>query len=98
MKILFICKWNVGRSQIAEELFNKYSKKHRAISAGTHALRFKDQKLKDFAYEVVKVMQEKGIDVGNKIPSQLSPELAKSSDRIIVLTDKSDLPEFIAKA
>ena len=34
MKVLFICKSNAERSQIAEALFNRLSKKSRASSAG----------------------------------------------------------------
>ena len=34
MKVLFVCKSNIGRSQMAEAFFNKFSKNHKAISAG----------------------------------------------------------------
>ena len=30
--VLFICKYNNGRSQIAEAFFNNLTKKHKAIS------------------------------------------------------------------
>ena len=36
MKILFICRSNAERSQIAEILFNYHSKRHRAMSAGVN--------------------------------------------------------------
>ncbi len=34
MNVLFICRSNAERSQIAEILFNYHSKKHKAFSAG----------------------------------------------------------------
>lgn len=95
MNILFICKWNVGRSQMAEELFNKYSKNNKGISAGTNAIKYKGKKLKEFAPPVIAVLKEKDIDVSEKIPLQLTPEIVKSVDRIVVLTKKEDLPDYL---
>ena len=34
MRILFICRSNAERSQVAEALFNAASRRHRAFSAG----------------------------------------------------------------
>ncbi len=34
MKVLFICRANVGRSQMAEAIFNKFSEGNLAVSAG----------------------------------------------------------------
>ena len=97
MKLLFVCKWNAGRSQMAEELFNKYSNDHQAISAGTHVNKFQFQgnKLKDFAHHVVTVLKEKGIDASEKTQTQLTATLADSADKIIFLTDKKDLPKYL---
>lgn len=98
MKILFVCKWNAGRSQIAEELFTQLSTDHIALSAGTHAQKYSGKRLKDFAPEVVAVMKEKGIDVSKKMPMQLTPEMAGFADKIIILTAKEDLPDYLKKS
>jgi arsenate reductase (thioredoxin) len=95
MKILFICEWNVGRSQMGEELFNHYTKNNIGISAGTHAEKYAGKKLKEFAYLVVDVLKEKGIDVSNKTPIQLTEEMAQFADTIIVMTEQENLPSYL---
>lgn len=100
MKILFVCGANVGRSQIAEAFFNKYSKKHKAISAGQHFSEtwYYGRKLKDFASDIVNIMKEKGIDVSEKITKQLTKELADSCDKIIFLNGPTEIPEYVNKS
>lgn len=98
MKILFVCKWNVGRSQMGEELFNYYSKNNIGISAGTHAVKFSGKKLKEFAVHVVDVLKEKGIDVSDKTPIQLTEEMAGFADKIIIMTEKGNLPSYLVNS
>lgn len=76
--ILFICKGNSGRSQMAEAFFNHASKKWKAISAGTDA----DEKIHPYTLQV---MGEVGIDVSKQKPKMLTDELMKSADKIIVM-------------
>ena len=98
MKILFICKANVGRSQIAEAFFNKFSKKNKAISAGSHAENYPaylGKKLEQTAQDIIKIMKEVGIDVSQKCPKQLTKEMADWADKIIVL-NKEPLPIYVS--
>lgn len=92
MKVLFICRANVGRSQMAAAIFNKISKNHKAISAGTHVEQREGQNLDEF---VVKCMAEMGYDLSRKTMRQLNRDMVKEADKIIVLTDKEDLPDYI---
>jgi protein-tyrosine-phosphatase len=103
MKILFICKWNVGRSQIAEFFFNKFSKKHNSISAGTNPKSegINGKKLSEIS-KLTKsaestVLLMRNIDPGfhNKLSKQLTPERVKWADRIIVMTEKENLPDYM---
>ena len=71
MKILFLCKWNLFRSQIAEAFFNKYSKKDKAISASFRIPDRKSHKL------VIRAMQEKGIDISKKEYKKISLGIRK---------------------
>lgn len=98
MVILFVCKWNVGRSQIAEELFNSQETDHIGLSAGTHAEKYKGKKLDTVAPLVVEILKEKNIDVSKKIPLQLTSEMVKFADKIIVMADKKDMPPFLAES
>ena len=77
MKVLFICKSNVFRSQIAEAFFNKYAKDGEAKSAAVG----------DTQYEihpfVIKAMEEKGLDVSGKKPKAISKDLTDWADLIV---------------
>src|SRR3989344_5808999 len=44
MKILFVCRGNVGRSQMAEALFSNYSN-HKVYSAGTKVYENEGEKI-----------------------------------------------------
>lgn len=77
-EILFICKANVGRSQMAQGFYNSLSTG--AISAG----------LKDYGYtyatpEVAEIMQEVGIDISNQKVTLVTQELIDSSKRVVLL-------------
>lgn len=86
MKILFLCKSNIFRSQIAEAFFNKYSKKHNSKSAGFIK---PDKNNHEF---IIRAMSEKGIDISNKYSKELTKEMIDSADKIILMND--DLLSF----
>jgi arsenate reductase len=76
--VLFACVHNAGRSQMAAAIFNLLADpmKARAISAGT-------QPGARVHPEVVQVMDEVGVALGNLIPRKLTDELAAEA-RILV--------------
>jgi len=76
--ILFICKGNSGRSQMAEVFFNSLSKTGKAISAGTNP----DKEIHPWT---IQVMKEIGIDVSQQKPKLLTDRLMKKANRIIVM-------------
>jgi arsenate reductase (thioredoxin) len=78
-KVLFVCVHNSGRSQIAEAFFNNMAgNRATASSAGT-------QPASEVNPTVVRVMREAGIDISNKKPKLLTPELMKKADRVITM-------------
>ena len=85
--VLFACVHNAGRSQIAAALFNKYAdpSQARAISAGT-------QPAARVHPEVVAAMKQRGIDVSNATPRQLTPELASQSNWLITMGCGDECP------
>ncbi len=93
MRILFICRANIGRSQMAAAFFNKLSKKHKASSAGTHVGLLKDGT--PVHHFIVDCMKEIGYDVSKSTRRQLTAEMAEEADKIVVITDKKDLPDYI---
>lgn len=91
--ILFICKGNSGRSQMAEAFFNHLSKTGKAISAGTEP----DERIHPWT---VQVMKEAGIDVSQQKPKLLTNELMEKADKIIVLDSdllENILPDYLSK-
>lgn len=93
MKILFLCRGNVARSQMAEALFNKKWKgEHEAISAGTE-LSGPEQTLESLAEKcqsVIDVLDEEGVDVRDAMRKQLTPSMAEASDMVIGIFDENN--------
>jgi protein-tyrosine-phosphatase len=99
MKILFICVGNVGRSQIAEAIFNNKQSHHTATSAGLN-LSGPSQTLQELwprTKEVLAVMSEEGIDISNARRKQLTEEMVNNADRVVVITKENEveLPNFL---
>jgi len=92
MEVLFICRANVGRSQIAPAFFNRLSKKNKAVGTGTHVGTHEGEPLHSF---VIQCMSEVGYDLSKNTRKQLTPEMVTSAGKIIVMTEKENLPEFI---
>lgn len=76
--ILFICKGNSGRSQMAEAFLNHLSKIKRAISAGTKP----DDKIHPWTMQL---MKDVGIDISQQKPKLLTNKLMNKADKIIVM-------------
>lgn len=103
MKILFVCRGNVGRSQIAEGIFNNLCKgKHTATSAGTVVVQdgadMEGQKVKDRDMQIVVVMQEIGIDISQNVRNQLKPEYIQEADKAIVMAEIETIPDYLKES
>jgi len=85
----------MGRSQIAEELFNIHSKKNIGISAGTNTLPNSKEILSEVAPLTVKVLLEIGRDISNKHPVRLTEETIQGTDKIIFIADRKLLPNYL---
>jgi protein-tyrosine-phosphatase len=79
MKVLFLCKANIFRSQMAEALFNKYSKNHRAESAALIQPEGKMHAL------VVRAIKEEEIDITNNISKKCDAKMLKEADVVVVM-------------
>jgi arsenate-mycothiol transferase len=98
MKIIFVCRGNVGRSQMAAGLFQKMAGAGFEVSsAGTMAAQA--QTLAEFtpaADNVIACMKEEGIDVSQRVPLQLTPEMVAAADRVIFIADDNDpVPDYL---
>ena len=83
MKIIFVCKANHGRSQLAEALFNNLAKgKHTAFSAGTKVIREDANREGQIISDpnIITVMKEVGLDVSQNVRNQFTPEMLKEAE------------------
>jgi arsenate reductase len=75
--VLFVCVGNAGRSQMAEAFFNHLAKgKARAASAGTNPSSTVD-------LNVVKIMEEVGIDISKNQPKKLTADMLDKADKVV---------------
>ena len=77
--VLFVCTHNAGRSQMAQALFERAAQgRHAAASAGTAPA--------DHVHpEVIEVMHELGLDLGDRRPQLLTRELAEQADVVVTM-------------
>jgi arsenate reductase (thioredoxin) len=88
---LFVCLHNAGRSQLSHALFERAAEgRHRALSAGTTP--------GDRVHpEVVEVMRELGIDLGDRIPKALTTQLAEQADVVVTMGCGDECPYIPGK-
>jgi len=96
MKILFICKSNIGRSQMAEVFFNETNPEHKAISAGSHVKEEREGKVISTVTEkILTCMKELDLDVKDQIMNQVTSEMVDSVDKVVSITPKETLPDYL---
>ncbi len=77
--VLFVCLQNAGRSQMSEALFRRATDgAHVARSAGTTPA-------ERVHPEVIAVMDEVGVDLRDRVPQRLTPELAAWADVVVTM-------------
>jgi arsenate reductase len=90
-RALFVCLHNAGRSQMSEALFLRAAEgRHEARSAGTTPA---DQ----VHPEVVEVMGELDIDLGDRRPHKLSREDAEWADVVVTMGCGDECPYIPGK-
>src|SRR3989344_4248638 len=99
MKILFLCKGNVARSQMGEFLLKKkFGDKYKVISAGTKISGPEQPigELQPGIKEVLLAMNEEGIDVSMALRNQLTETMVNEADKVIVIMEEhEELPEYL---
>ena len=77
--VLFVCVHNSGRSQMAEAFFNHLAEGRAiAYSAGTDPAG-------SINPDVLKVMQESGIDISGQVPKALTSEMLEQADKVVTM-------------
>ena len=90
-RVLFVCLHNAGRSQISQALFQRTAGNgHESASAGTTpAARVHP--------EVVEVMREIGVDLADRTPRKLTPDLAQWAQIVVTMGCGDECPYIPGK-
>lgn len=94
-KYLFICRENIGRSQMAEGFYNKRMEGKFAISAG-----IVDSSKKYNGHprgDVIQVMKEVGVDLRGQQVKPLTEEMLEMAEEIVVFCDKKICPGAVIR-
>ena len=76
MTVLFLCRQNAGRSQMAQAFFEKAAPEHRALSGGSSpAARVHP--------EVVAAMREIGFDLSGRTPAKVDAAMLAKADHVV---------------
>ena len=100
MKVLFVCKANVGRSQVAQVRFEQLSK-HESYCAGIGVAESVAQrpssKLKDIRNlrPVEYIKTRLGVDHSERDRLRLTPEMIDDMDLAIIIHDKAEWPDYL---
>ncbi len=100
MKVLFVCKANVGRSQVAQVRFEQLSK-HESYCAGIGVAESVSQrpssKMKDIRNlrPVEYIKTRLGVDLSKRERLQLTPEMIDDIDLAIMIHDKAEWPDYL---
>ena len=87
-RVLFVCLHNAGRSQMSAALWERAG--HEARSAGTTPA--------DRVHpEVVEVMEEVEIDLSDRVPKELTTEMAEWADVVVTMGCGDECPYIPGK-
>jgi protein-tyrosine-phosphatase len=102
MKVLFVCRGNVSRSQMAAAIYNKLSNSQSADSAGTHVDNpgelLLDRSIRLGGSLTLDVMKDHGYDINKGVQTQLTPEMLNKYDKVISVAGMRYTPKWLANA
>ena len=96
IKILFVCYGNVGRSQMAEAFYNKYTNTNDSGSCGVGYE--VGEKYLHPTSDIVKVMLEENIDISKNAVKSITKQMVNESERIIIMCDLDDCPKYLLES
>jgi protein-tyrosine-phosphatase len=87
--VLFVCRHNTGRSQMAEAYLRKFAGESVEVASAGTVPATKPEPI------VVQAMAEDGIDISSVRPKLLDPQTVDRADRIITMgCDVQDVPRI----
>jgi protein-tyrosine-phosphatase len=99
MKVLFVCRGNVARSQLAEAIYNKLTNSNDAGSAGTHVENPGEtligRKKRVGVSNAVDVMKDHGLLSHSQAQTQLTKSMLDDYDLVISMSGKRYTPSWL---
>lgn len=90
--VLFVCYANIGRSQVAEGIYNKY-RPGKALSAGIADFR---QKYNYTPHRyVIDAMREIDVDISKHKIKLLTKEMLDDAEKVVVFAEPDKWPDFL---
>lgn len=95
IRVLFVCRSNIGRSQIAQALYENLGV-GLANSAGTQ-VDIPGQKLieRKTSRGVLAAMAERDIDISDRHAKQLTQSMLDTYEKVIVMAEPETFPDFL---
>lgn len=95
MNVLYVCRNNTGRSQVAMEFHNRLS--HEKAKSGGTQVEEPEKLVKDRpgAKTILEAMNEYGIDMGDNPRVQLTEDMIEGYDKIVVMAEPQTVPKWI---
>lgn len=103
MKVLFVCRANVIRSQMAAAFYNQLTSSNDADSAGTmvdepgETLGHRAQD-RPASRLVIETMHQAGLDLSAAVRTQLTPQMINQYDMVICMADPQYSPDWLLEA
>ena len=96
MDVLFVCRNNTGRSQVAMEFFRRLAS-DKTASGGTQ-VEFPDLLVgqRPGAKIIIQAMREYGIDMTGNKRVQLTEKNIEGYDKIIIMADPNNVPKWLS--
>lgn len=96
MKVLFVCRGNVGRSQVATEFYNRMHPGGEGASAGI-VVEHPGQKIgeRPAAQGAIASMKEIGIDISKNTTTLLTAKMLDNYDKVIVMAEPENIPDYL---
>lgn len=102
-KVVFICKGNIFRSQVAKAFYNQLARDgYKAESYGTWVEEEGNQGLKLSSYPknlgiLFSELKKYNLDISSETCEQLKEEYLADADKIIVMAEREFIPDWLNK-